>query len=185
MFKKFSELLQKNGVSAYSVSKATGISQQTLSDWKKGKSQPKIDKLQKIADYFGVPLSYFTGENDINPIIKLQPTPTRFYYQLSRMAKKHNTPLDLLCRGLNIPDTEIDIWKRGYIYAKHLVDICLYFHCSADYLIGVVEVDLNQTKGRDEMSAQLLEKYKTLTFDQKISVMNYVINLAKENKGAN
>lgn len=61
MYERFSELLQNYGVTAYKVSKETGISQQTLSDWKKGKSTPKIDKLQKIADYFKVPLDYLTG----------------------------------------------------------------------------------------------------------------------------
>lgn len=50
--------------------------------------------------------------------------------------------------------------------------------------VGIPAKEVNLPK-TDEMSAQLLEKYKTLTFDQKISVMNYVINLAKENKGAN
>lgn len=48
--------------------------------------------------------------------------------------------------------------------------------------IPAKEVNLSKT---DEMSTQLLEKYKTLTFDQKISVMNYVINLENENKGVN
>lgn len=62
MYEKFSRLLQDYNTTAYKVSKETGISQQTLSDWKNGKSQPKTDKLQKIADYFGVPITYFTGE---------------------------------------------------------------------------------------------------------------------------
>ena len=30
----------------------------TLSDWKRDKSVPKSDKMQKIADYFGVSLDY-------------------------------------------------------------------------------------------------------------------------------
>lgn len=64
MYEKFSRLLQDYNVTAYKVSKETGISQQTLSDWKNGKSQPKTDKLQKIADYFGVPLTYFTGDGN-------------------------------------------------------------------------------------------------------------------------
>lgn len=35
----------------------------TLSDWKRGKTTPKQDKLQLIADYFGVTLDYLvTGE---------------------------------------------------------------------------------------------------------------------------
>ena len=58
MYEIFSELLQKYGVTPYKVSKETGVSQSTLSDWKRGISTPKPDKLQKIADYFGVPLTY-------------------------------------------------------------------------------------------------------------------------------
>ena len=63
MYEIFSELLQRYGVTPYKVSKQTGVSQSTLSDWKRGISTPKQDKLQKIADYFGVSLEYLmTGE---------------------------------------------------------------------------------------------------------------------------
>lgn len=64
MYENFSKLLQKHGVTAYKVSKETGVSQSTLSDWKRGISTPKPDKLQKIADYFGVPLTYFLVEDN-------------------------------------------------------------------------------------------------------------------------
>ena len=67
MYEIFSELLQKNGVTPYKVSKATGVSQSTLSDWKRGISTPKQDKLQKIADYFGVPLTYLLTGNTTAP----------------------------------------------------------------------------------------------------------------------
>jgi len=63
MYEIFEQLLTENGVTAYQVSKATGVAQSSLSDWKKGKSKPKIDKMQKIADYFNVPVEYLlTGE---------------------------------------------------------------------------------------------------------------------------
>lgn len=62
MYEKFAQLLHDYSVTAYRVSKDTGVSQTTLSEWKKGKSVPKIDKLQLIADYFKVPVSYFIGE---------------------------------------------------------------------------------------------------------------------------
>lgn len=61
MYEIFNDLLQKNGVTPYKVSKETGVSQSTLSDWKRGISTPKSDKLQKIADYFGVSLAYLMG----------------------------------------------------------------------------------------------------------------------------
>ena len=63
MYEIFAKLMKANGCTAYQVSKATGIAQSTLSDWKSGKSVPKADKIQKIADYFGVPAEYLmTGE---------------------------------------------------------------------------------------------------------------------------
>ena len=64
MYEIFSNLLQKYGVTAYKVSKETGVSQSTLSDWKRGISTPKQDKLQKIADYFGVSLIYLLTGNE-------------------------------------------------------------------------------------------------------------------------
>lgn len=62
MYKKYEELLKKTGKTSYQVSKDTGIGQNTLSDWKSGRSKPKVDKLQKLAAYFGVTVNYFLQE---------------------------------------------------------------------------------------------------------------------------
>ena len=62
MYKNFSTLLEKTNKTAYRVSKDTGIAQSVLSDWKRGISNPKVDKLKKLSDYFGVPLEYFLEE---------------------------------------------------------------------------------------------------------------------------
>ena len=63
MYEIFEQLLQKFGVTPYKVSKQTGVTQTTLSNWKNGKSTPSNSNLQKIADYFGVSVDYLmTGE---------------------------------------------------------------------------------------------------------------------------
>ncbi len=63
MYEIFEQLLQKYGVTPYKVSKETGVSQSSLSDWKLGKITPKTSTLKKIADYFGVTVDYLmTGE---------------------------------------------------------------------------------------------------------------------------
>lgn len=59
LYEKFACLLSKTDKTPYQVSKDTGISQSVLSDWKNGKSQPKVDKLMILADYFGVDIKYF------------------------------------------------------------------------------------------------------------------------------
>ena len=45
------------------VAALTGIGKSTFSDWKSGRSEPKNDKLQKIADCLGVSVNYFTDDN--------------------------------------------------------------------------------------------------------------------------
>ena len=57
-YRIFDGLLKMHNMTVYKVSKATGIAQSTFSDWKSGRSVPKADKLKKIADFFGVSVSY-------------------------------------------------------------------------------------------------------------------------------
>lgn len=65
MYDVFVELTQKYGVTAYKVSKDTGISQTTFSNWKSGRSIPNSSNLQKLADYFGVTIDYLmTGKEE-------------------------------------------------------------------------------------------------------------------------
>lgn len=72
MYLKYIELRDAAGISDYKVAKETGLSTAQLSCWKKnyetnGKEgyNPKVDKLQKIAKYFNVPIEYFLeNENE-------------------------------------------------------------------------------------------------------------------------
>lgn len=64
MYQRYQELLDKKGLKSIDVSKATGISSATLSDWKRGVSTPKSDKLEKIAQYLGVSIDYLRTGKD-------------------------------------------------------------------------------------------------------------------------
>ncbi len=73
------EIMKEKELTAYRVSKDTGISQASLADWRKGRSKPKIDKLQKLSEYFGVSISYLTGEsNEIDNTQQMQ-APNGYY----------------------------------------------------------------------------------------------------------
>ena len=50
MYERYVELLNEKGVKNIDVSRATGIPASTFSDWKKGKSSPKREKLEKRRD---------------------------------------------------------------------------------------------------------------------------------------
>lgn len=68
MYEKFSQLLQIRGLRAADVARGTGLNQAVFSEWKKGKSSPKIDKIQKIAAFFDVPIEYFTDDEEIKKV---------------------------------------------------------------------------------------------------------------------
>lgn len=62
MYEKFQSLLDKTNKTPYQVSKDTGISTATLSNWKNGVYVPKADKLMILAKYFDVSIEYFLEE---------------------------------------------------------------------------------------------------------------------------
>lgn len=64
MYEIFEQLLQKYGVTAYQVSKSTGIAQSTFSSWKSRRNLLSGDKAKKVADYFGVSVDYLLGRTD-------------------------------------------------------------------------------------------------------------------------
>ena len=60
-YESFLQLIKSHNTTVYQVSKATGISASTFSDWKSGRSTPKADKLARIADFFSVSLDELLG----------------------------------------------------------------------------------------------------------------------------
>lgn len=94
-YENFEKLCNIKNVKPGTVSKATGISTATLTSWKQGKYTPKQDKLQLIADYFGVSFEYLmTGEDKSDLLDK------KYYIneETAEMADKifHNKELRLL-----------------------------------------------------------------------------------------
>ena len=62
MYEIYAELRDKKGITDYRVAKESGVSAADLSNWKRGKYNLKIDKLTKLANYFGVPITVFITE---------------------------------------------------------------------------------------------------------------------------
>lgn len=60
-YSDFQRLLKSHGVTVYQLSKETGISASTFTDWKNGRSFPKADKLARIANFFSISLDEMLG----------------------------------------------------------------------------------------------------------------------------
>jgi len=64
MYSRFKQLITEKGITPYRVAKETGVSQVTLSDWKNGRTTPRVHTLQKIAKYLGVKIDDLIGGDD-------------------------------------------------------------------------------------------------------------------------
>lgn len=89
-YETFEKLCNSRGITPYSVSKATGISTSTISSWKTGRYTPKQEKLQKIADYFGVSIEYLMNGGDTLP----EDAPSYYFDEEAREAARflHDNP---------------------------------------------------------------------------------------------
>ena len=58
---RLKELRLQHGFSQEELAEQIGIKQNSYSDWEHGKSKPNYEKLEKIADFFGVSLDWLFG----------------------------------------------------------------------------------------------------------------------------
>ena len=121
MYEIFERLLRQAGVTAYRVSKETGIGASTFSDWKKGRSTPKQEKLQKIADYFGVSVEYLmTGKNSSPDKAELTAKDEReIGRDLDRIMKEIRNGEDgpLFYNGVEIDEKSLILLENAIEYA--------------------------------------------------------------------
>lgn len=66
------KLMSERDVSAYKISKATGISDRLIGYWRKGEKLPGAENLLTIANYFGTSVDYLlTGKEKSSPTFEL------------------------------------------------------------------------------------------------------------------
>ena len=58
--KNIQDLMKEKNIDQQQLAKAIGVSQPTVSNWIKQNKYPRIQKIQQLADYFGVPKSRIT-----------------------------------------------------------------------------------------------------------------------------
>ncbi len=64
-YKKLEDILKQKGITPYRLAKEIGISNVVFSEWKRGKSQPKLDKLIKITEYLGITIDDLIDRKDL------------------------------------------------------------------------------------------------------------------------
>lgn len=123
MYEIFELLCRKNGVTPYRVCKETGLTTATISNWKAGRYVPKADKMQKIADYFGVSIEYLmTGKE--NAVTEKVPELTSrderdIAKDLDRIMGEIQKGDDgpLYYNGIEIDNASLNLLQNAIVYA--------------------------------------------------------------------
>lgn len=102
MYEIFLKLLDEKGVTAYKVGKETGIASSTFTDWKNGRSVPKQEKLQKIADYFGVSLDYLMTGKEPNVDYLYSDENANLLIEITKKMKNDSAFADRLARYMSL-----------------------------------------------------------------------------------
>lgn len=60
--KNLSRYVKESGKTQMEIAKAVGISRGTFCDYVKGRAYPRMDKVQKLSEYFGIKISDLVDE---------------------------------------------------------------------------------------------------------------------------
>ena len=63
-FGKLLDVCKENDIQQQDIAKALGVSKQTLTAWKTGDRSPRMPMIRQMAQYFHIPIGYFTGGAD-------------------------------------------------------------------------------------------------------------------------
>lgn len=133
MYSVYCKLRDERNLKDADVAKATGITKSTFSDWKSGRSNPKNEKLQKIADYFGVTIDYLTtGKEEGEKEPQLKP-----YDVFEQLLQKYKMTAYKVAKEAGVTQTALSNWKTGKSTptTKTLQKLADYFGVTIDYLM--------------------------------------------------
>ncbi len=96
--KNLKRLMDLNGVDRNAVCAALDFKYTTFTDWYNGKKYPRIDKIEKLANYFGVLKSELIEEKNSPSADELSPAKKQLIDRVMRMSPDQLEKLDLLLR---------------------------------------------------------------------------------------
>ena len=62
---KLRRIIEERNIDQKDIARVAGVTEGAVSQWISGKTIPKIGRLQRVADFLGVPLSYFVDSIDM------------------------------------------------------------------------------------------------------------------------
>lgn len=144
MYEIFKDLIDARGLKPADVAKGANIPPSTFTDWKKGRSTPKDEKLQKIADFLGVTLEYLKGIDD--------------YEEVCPICRKRYSPND----SLQVKNHEK--YHESYLSAEKKYGNHLFFKDREELKRNAYEVINNESSSSEQIAEAYLDIFKAYFF---------------------
>lgn len=130
--------MELKGVSRNDICQALGISYFTVSDWVNGKKYPRMDKIEKLAEYFGIPKSDLIEEHKV-VYVKNKVSGAKAK-NIKTFREEAGIPIIEFANLLNVDEeTVLDIENGKLTPSKELLfRICDVLHTTPDFLDGTI-----------------------------------------------
>lgn len=123
---RIKKLRKKAGLNQSQLAQQTGISEQSISKYERGKRNPKIETIEALADFFKVPVSYLRGEA-VN--------------RLKELRQSKGLTLDGIEKAIGINRGTYSNYENGNTAPKFETwqKLSNYFEVPIPYLMGIGE----------------------------------------------
>lgn len=124
---RIKKLRKKAGLNQSQLAQQTGISEQSISKYERGKRNPKIENLEALANFFKVPVSYLRGEAAVN--------------RLKELRQSKGLTLDDIEKATGINRGTYNNYENGNTAPKFETwqKLSNYFEVPIPYLMGIGE----------------------------------------------
>ena len=134
---RLKELKDEHNLTQKQIADFTGLTETSISNYLKGKSEPSIKSFVAIADYFKCSTDYLFGLNNDSNEINFLPCPP-LSERLQYLLDKKSCTGYHLCKTADIPEASFYDWKNGNTEPNlyNIDKLIGFFDCSLDYFLG-------------------------------------------------
>lgn len=107
--KHIKDYLTAHGMTQTDLAKKLDVSPSIVSIWVSGKNKPRLDRLNQLADLFGVPVSELLGEGGGNVVASSRLVPLLGYTHMGEAVDE-----DACDRMVEVPASVVEAHPNGY-----------------------------------------------------------------------
>ncbi|MBQ8319429.1 MAG: helix-turn-helix domain-containing protein [Clostridia bacterium] len=178
------ERLQKSGKTQHELAVKLGISPNTISAWKQGKSKPSIDDIEEIADFLGCSVEYLiTGRSEEPTIIQQgifgdnNKNNTVSSKNGNGVAEYSDKEMEILSLYKKMPDV---LQERMLLYFKSLTTDDVMFKLITQKRENFVTEFIEEILS-DNLFLYIARIVKTLNHEKKTDIFNLILAYCKDN----